>query len=165
MICCSRLNPMTVHSSSESSKNWIITGVVVICALVTLVLPRFMGSGPSLSPVSGLMTQKILAQQAMPYDVALSNGKPTLIEFYADWCTTCQAFAPTLQAVHDSLGTRVNFVMLNIDDPQWREPIEIYRATGVPHLTLLNEDHSIADTWVGKVPESYLRDRLESLFA
>jgi len=156
---------MTVHASKGGLvKNWIIMGVVLVCALVTLLLPRFMGSGHSLSPVSGLMTQTQLAQQAMPYDLALGNGKPTLIEFYADWCTTCQAFAPTLQSIHETWGDRINFVMLNVDDPQWREPIATYRATGVPHLTLLNGDHSIAETWVGKVPQSYLLQRLESLF-
>ena len=98
----------------------------------------------------------------MPYAEALANGKPTLIEFYADWCSSCQAFAPTLQTVHETLGHEVNFVMLNIDDPQWKEPIQTYQATGVPQLTLLNEDESLAETWVGKVPESYLLTQLKS---
>ena len=137
-------------------------GLVLCVALVTFFLPKWFTSSHSLSPLSGLMVQNQLAQESMPYAEALANGKPTLIEFYADWCSSCQAFAPTLQNIHDTLGHEVNFVMLNIDDPQWTEPIQTYQATGVPQLTLLNGDESLAETWVGKVPESYLLNQLKS---
>ena len=138
-------------------------GVVTICAVVTFILPHWMSHRSPLSPVSGLRIQKILAQDSVPYQVALASGKPTLIEFYADWCSSCQSFAPTLKAVHEQVGDRVNVVMLDIDDPQWRKPIQQFHATGVPHLTLLDSDHSVAESWTGKVPQSLLLDRIESI--
>ena len=142
--------------------NRFVMGVVLWVGLSTVLLSQSALASPSFSPLSGLIVQTHLAEESMHYSEALANGKPTLIEFYADWCSSCQAFAPTLQHVHEDLGEQVNFVMLNIDDPQWQEPIQTYHATGVPQLTLLNGDESLAETWVGKVPERYLLQQLKS---
>lgn len=150
---------------AERSKNWLVVGMIILCAVITLTLPGFITRDMPLSPISGLMVQKSLAQESMAYDEAMANSKPTLIEFYADWCTTCQSFAPTLQAVHERLGDNVNFVMLDIDDPQWREPIQQFQATGVPHLTLLDSDHSLVETWIGQVPKAILLDKAEPLLS
>ncbi|MBP0000735.1 MAG: thioredoxin family protein [Cyanobacteria bacterium SID2] len=104
-----------------------------------------------------------MSREAISYDVALSHKKPILIEFYADWCTTCQSLAPTLLALHDEFSAEIDFVTIDIDDPQWSQPIEQFHVTGVPQLTLLQVDRSIADTFIGKVPKSILMDRLQVL--
>ncbi|ASC71499.1 thioredoxin domain-containing protein [Halomicronema hongdechloris C2206] len=137
--------------------------IIGVFAIATLWLTRPAGSAPGPSLVSGLMTLKATAQAATPYDAAMANGKPTLLEFYADWCTTCQAMAPTLQALHHQFGHQVNLVMLNIDDPQWQQPLERFQVKGVPHLVLLQADGTVADSVTGKVPRSILSHRLGDL--
>jgi thiol-disulfide isomerase/thioredoxin len=37
-------------------------------------------------------------------------GKPTVVNFYASWCTTCDAEMPEFQVVNELLGGQVNFV-------------------------------------------------------
>lgn len=142
---------------------WLAAAVVGGFAIATLLLTRANGGGPLLSPLSGLMALKATAQIAMPYDQALANARPTLVEFYADWCTTCQAMAPTLQALHDQYGPQINFVMLDIDDPLWSEPVEQFQVKGVPQLTLLRADQTVADTLIGKVPKPLLAEKLGAL--
>ena len=143
----------------------IAIALVAIFAIATFFLTRPQTASLKLSPVAGLMSLKALAQDAVPYDVAMTNAKPTVIEFYADWCTTCQALAPSLQSLHDELGAQINFVMLNIDDPQWSRQIQQFHATGVPQLTLLQADQTVADTFVGKVPKSILMQHLQMLIS
>jgi thiol-disulfide isomerase/thioredoxin len=147
-------------------RSWLAIALITLFAIATLILTRPPGGQPSsLSPLAGFMTLKASAQAAMPYTTAMANGKPTLIEFYADWCTTCQALAPTLQSVQDQFGTDLNWVMLNIEDPQWQVQVQAFQVTGVPHLALLEGNGAIADTFIGKVPKSVLTHRLQDLLA
>ncbi|RZM82004.1 thioredoxin domain-containing protein [Leptolyngbya iicbica] len=156
------VNRISATSDVNRRSLWAIA-LIATFAIAAFWLTRPVTGAQSLSPVSGLMTLKASAQTATPYETAIANGKPTLIEFYADWCTTCQGMAPTLQAIHQDYGAALNFVMLDIDDPQWREQVQQFNVTGVPHLVLRQSDGAITETFVGKVPKSVLVERLQPL--
>ncbi len=150
--------------TSWSNRHSIIAMTVAIAfAIITFLITRPSISAIDASPVSGLISLKAAARESVDYAVALTDGKPTLIEFYADWCTTCQAIAPTLQALKSDYGDRIDFVMLDIDDPQWREPIAAFKATGVPQLNFLDADGAPVETLIGKVPKSVLDQYLNRL--
>ncbi|NEP50084.1 MAG: thiol:disulfide interchange protein, partial [Moorea sp. SIO3C2] len=111
---------MNSEKGKLRAKLSIVVGIItVVFAAGTFFLTRSDLSSLSTSTVAGLALIKTMVKQSVPYDVALSNNKPTLIEFYADWCTTCQSMAPILNKLHQQYGETVNWVMLNIDDPQW----------------------------------------------
>lgn len=165
---------MTVKQVTQTSPNWPPTAegklrsgwallLIGAFAIATLWLTRPVTPVQGISPVAGLLTLKASAQTAMPYGGAISNHQPTLIEFYADWCTTCQGLAPTLAALHQQYGPALNFVMLNIDDPQWRDQIERYGVTGVPHVVLQDGQGTIRETFIGNVPRSVLAQRIQAL--
>ncbi len=148
----------------NTNKAGLISAALVgLFAIATLLLTRPGTSAQSLSSVSGLIALRETAAAAMPYELAMASPKPTLIEFYADWCTTCQAIAPALQDIHHQVENQVNFVMLDIDDPQWRQQIAQFKVSGVPHLTLLDSNHTVADSFVGRVPQQILLSRMTDL--
>ncbi len=49
------------------------------------------------------------------YDAALTDGKTVILDFHADWCPTCRANAPIIEAVFSSnsntdlVGFQVNY--------------------------------------------------------
>ncbi len=143
----------------------LIGAVLAILAavLVTLVITRPAATTISFTPLSGLMTLKAMAAEATPYDVAIASPTPTLIEFYADWCTTCQGMSATIAELHHQYGQSINFVMLDIDDPQWATQVSDYSASGVPQFTLLDAQHDQVKTWVGKVPKPILANIFDQL--
>ncbi|WP_158500417.1 thioredoxin domain-containing protein [Xenococcus sp. PCC 7305] len=128
--------------------------IAIICTLSLSFASPALAFGTS--PLSGLITLKALAQDAVPYPTAITNGKPTLLEFYADWCTTCQGMSGTIQTLEAKYGDRVNLVMLDIDDPQWDKLVQRYRVTGIPQYTFLDESQGTVDTLVGKIPQSIM---------
>ncbi|WP_139324975.1 thioredoxin domain-containing protein [[Limnothrix rosea] IAM M-220] len=140
----------------------IAVALVIFFLGGTFVLTRPV-QGAQTSTVADLMTLPAIAAQSVPYGEAIANGKPAFIEFYADWCMTCQAMAPTLAKAHERFGAAINFVMLNIDDPQWQSTVATYKVTGVPHFVLLEEEQVAVDTFIGKVPFQILSERLSSL--
>ena len=48
-----------------------------------------------------------LRLQSLPLDTALENGRPTLLEFYADWCEVCNELAPATLQVRPTVTTIV----------------------------------------------------------
>ncbi len=105
------------------------------------------------------------AKQAIPLEMALTNGKPTLTEFYADWCTTCQAMAKDLAAIKRQYAQSVNFVMLNVDNNKWLPEILRYRIDGIPHFLFFNnQGEAIAET-IGQQPLAVMMENLNALLA
>lgn len=135
-----------------------ITEAIALVLAITLATTLAVQSATaaSLSPVKGLIALKSLAQQSVPYDLAMANGKPTLLEFYADWCSSCQSMAPVMRELHGHYGDRINFVMVNIDEAQAAAAVKQYAVTGIPHLLTLTSTGEVMEQFVGRVPGKLL---------
>ena len=44
------------------------------------------------------------------------DGKPTVVAFFASWCTVCEHEIPELLALSEQIGEEVNFVGINSQD-------------------------------------------------
>ena len=104
-----------------------------------------------------------LAQRAVPLEVAQANGKPTLIEFYADWCTSCRQMAPTVAELEDSFAGEIDFVMLNVDNTKWLPELTNYRVNGIPHFEFLDGSGQSLGTAIGEQPKIVLASNLAAL--
>jgi thiol:disulfide interchange protein len=83
-------------------------------------------------------TLERLARQSPDLTAALSNGRPTLVEFYADWCEACRAMAPAMEAMERRHHGELDVVLLNVDNPRWQPQIDSYGVNGIPHLELFD---------------------------
>ncbi|MBV9385896.1 MAG: thioredoxin fold domain-containing protein [Chroococcidiopsidaceae cyanobacterium CP_BM_ER_R8_30] len=106
-----------------------------------------------------------LDEESVPLEVAFGNGKPTLIEFYANWCTVCQAMAPDMAQLKQQHGDSVNFVMLNVDNTKWLPEMLKYRVDGIPHFVFLNSKAEAISQTVGGQPRAVMASNLEALVA
>ena len=143
-----------VPSAAHTLRNWVVAVAAIALTVAVFFGLRAQAATPSLGS---------LAQTATPYNVAQTNGKPTLLEFYADWCTTCQAMAPAMADLRQTYGDRVNFVMLNIDNDKWLPEMLQYRVDGIPHFVYFNPSHTPVATAIGEQPRAILADNLEAL--
>jgi thiol:disulfide interchange protein len=143
-------------------KTWI--GLVALLAILIFIFsPRLIAPQPFSSSLSGLATLQYLSRTSVDFHLALSNGKPTLVEFYAVWCQTCQRMALTLRHLEAEFGDQINVVLLDIDDPQWRTVIQEYQIQGVPSFLFLNSHHEVTRVLSGSVPLSRFQQYLQEL--
>jgi thiol-disulfide isomerase/thioredoxin len=150
--------PSTASRNPQGIANRLRNLVIVLVAVV-LSVALFLGLRTGTN--SGTLSS--LAAVAVPLDVALKSGKPTLIEFYANWCSACQAMAKDMTALEQQYGDRINFVMLNVDNNKWLPEMLSYRVDGIPHFEFLTaQGDAIANT-IGEQPRAVMAGNIEAL--
>ena len=75
-----------------------------------------------------------LARQSLNPEIALSNGRPTILEFYADWCEACREMAPAMLNIENEVKQDMNIVLLNVENNLWQDLIDKYEVNGIPKL-------------------------------
>jgi thiol:disulfide interchange protein len=147
---------MQSSSNAPQLRNFAIAVVAIV-----LVVALYLGlKAQNIS--NSLETQ---ATQSQPIDVALKNGKPTLMEFYANWCGSCQAMAKDLAAVKSQFSERVNFSMLNVDNTKWLPEVTKYRVDGIPHFVFFDRQGKVLAQSIGEQPRQILESQLAALAA
>ena len=100
-----------------------------------------------------------LARQSLDLSVALGDGRPTLVEFYADWCEACQAMAPAMETIEQQHHGEVDVVLLNVDNPRWQPELDRYEVNGIPQLELFDASGEA----IGRALGARSRPELEAL--
>lgn len=130
-------------------------------AIVAIVLSTAIFLGLKTETAPGLLDA--MAEESTPLEVALVNGRPTLMEFYANWCTSCQAMASDMDTLRTQYREQVNFVMLNVDNSKWLPEILSYRVDGIPHFVFLGKQGDAIAQAIGEQPRSVMEANLVAL--
>ena len=118
-------------------------------------------SSNSINAVAANLAQ--LERESVDIDVALQNEKPTVLEFYADWCEVCKSSAPYVFEVEKGNKKDVNFVMMNIDNAKWTQEMDDYDVDGIPHLEFLDGENKSKGALIGKFPKEVLEANIGAL--
>lgn len=152
---------MTNNWSETTTLSTRIRNVLIAFAAVAISITVFLGLQAD-SPSLSLESQ---AAEATPLEIALSNNKPTFLEFYANWCTSCQAMAKDIAELKEKHGESVNFVMLNVDNDKWLPEMLQYDVDSIPHFAFVSRDGSAIASVIGEQPRSVLESNLQALAA
>ena len=75
------------------------------------------------------------------FNQIINSSKPTLVDFYADWCGPCKAQAPILKEVAHEAGDRVWVIKIDVDKNNL--VAQKYQIRGVPTLILFKNGQPV----------------------
>ncbi len=100
---------------------------------------------------------------SMDPEIAFTNGKPTYLEFYAEWCEICKEMAPEVTELKKDFDNKINFVFLNVDNPKWDKFIKQFKVNGIPQINIIDSNSKLQATFTGLQEEKTLKDSLKFL--
>jgi thioredoxin len=90
----------------------------------------------------------------------LSDSKPLVIDFWAEWCGPCRMIAPLIDELHKEYDGKVNIGKVNVDEND--EISAEYGIRNIPTL-LFFKDGELVDKHVGAATKAVLEEKIKSL--
>ena len=106
---------------------------------------------------------KEFGESSIEPEIALTNNKPTFLEFYAEWCEVCKETAPRVAEIKNEYEKDINFVFLNVDNQKWNNYIRKFNVNGIPQVNLFDRKGNLKSTFIGKQEESIIRESIFNL--
>ena len=106
---------------------------------------------------------KKLGNSSMDPEIAFTNGKPTYLEFYAEWCEICKEMAPEVAKLKKDFDDKINFVFLNVDNPKWDKFIKEFKVNGIPQINIIDANANLLATLTGLQEENTIEQSLKYL--
>ena len=131
-----------------------------------MVSPAVGGGGFNLRPGGGFFQKNqtrpnMASQKSKTSFHDLINGDtPVLIDFYADWCGPCKAFAPMLEQLKNELGGKARIIKIDVDRNQ-----ELSSALGVQSIptVMIFQNGDLKFRGAGVQPVTRLKQEIEAL--
>lgn len=83
-------------------------------------------------------------------EATLTNGRPTLVEFFSNYCMGCVAVRPAVDALVERIQDRFNILRVDIHTPFGRALRERYTFSYSPEFVLFNTQGQ--EVWRAHVP-------------
>jgi thioredoxin-like negative regulator of GroEL len=101
-------------------------------------------------PKTGAQTKLIASLLGLGRERGLAGaGHATVIDFYASWCKPCKQLDEALNRIKPGYAEKVNFMRVDVDDPQSQTLVDQYEVSPIPTVVYLNDDGEVVSYSIG----------------
>jgi thioredoxin 1 len=75
------------------------------------------------------------------FNELINSDKPTLVDFYADWCGPCKMMTPIIEETKSKLGDKATVLKVNVDEN--KEVSMKYGVRSIPTIILFKNGEPI----------------------
>ena len=118
--------------------------------------------------LSGVALLHAMEKDSAPLAQAMCNGRPTVVDFYADWCQSCKVMAPTMREMGVLYKDRLNFVTLDGTKPANADLVEKFKVDGIPQVAFVTSGDTggkVLTNLVGAIPRTVIIREMDALLA
>lgn len=136
VVCpkCEKLNRVALEKAASASP---------VCGSCKTELPLLDG----VQDISGSALSKLVR----------AADVPVVVDFWAQWCGPCKAFAPTFKSAARELGDRIIFAKLNTET--FPQAAQTFQIRGIPTLIMFKGGQEV-DRQSGAMPLPMLMEYL-----
>jgi len=97
------------------------------------------------------------------FNEIMNEGKPVVLDFWAEWCGPCRMLGPTIEALATEYEGRVIIGKVDVDDVDNNG--EITSQFGIRNIptVLFIKENQIVDKSVGAVPKATFVEKIEQM--
>ena len=99
------------------------------------------------------MATKKITDENFETDV-LKASKPTVVDFWAEWCGPCKAIAPSLEEISEEMKDKLKVVKVNVDENPTVS--QNYSIRSIPALMIFKNGVKVSEK-MGAIPKSALQ--------
>jgi thioredoxin 1 len=85
------------------------------------------------------MAARHITSEAFEQEV-LRSERPTLVDFYADWCGPCRVTAPLIDELANDFQDQANVVKVNVDESP--DLARRYKVEAIPMFMVVRDGHA-----------------------
>ena len=94
------------------------------------------------------------------FEGLLNEGKPLVLDFWAEWCGPCRLVSPIIDELSEEYEGRVKIGKMNVDEND--DVISQFGIRNIPTI-LFFKNGQLADKIVGAMPKDKFVEKIDAL--
>lgn len=127
--------------------------------MALLTMPKHM-----IKPKTGIDTRVIASMLGLGRSRGAAS-RPTVIDFYASWCQPCKQLDSVIGRYKSTLGDKVTFMRVDVDDPASQNLLDQYEVSPIPTVVYLNDEGEVVTYSVGFSGEKTVKDGINKILS